>query len=58
MNEFKVIFKRLEVFYQTIIVTAANAEEARTKLMLYHWKEPLNMTILKNQISWINIFVL
>jgi len=31
MNEFKVTLKRLEVFYQTIIVTASNAEEARSK---------------------------
>lgn len=31
MNEFKVTFKRIEAFYQTITVHALNAEEARDK---------------------------
>lgn len=31
MNEFKVTFKRIEAFYETITVEALTAEEARTK---------------------------
>jgi hypothetical protein len=31
MNKFKVTFKRLAAFYQTIIVEASTSEEARAK---------------------------
>jgi hypothetical protein len=31
MNEFKVTFKRIEAFYETITIQALTAEEARNK---------------------------